>query len=355
MITRENYEIFLIDYIDGKLDTVKAAELLVFLSENPDIEDDFNNLERINITPAEPGCFNTSFLKKDLNDVKEITSKNYEEFIIAKFENDLNPDDIKRIDEFISNNPKYEQDVISFKKVFLSPDSTIQYKDKHKLKKSIPVFRVYSKYIYLAASVAAAVLLLFTVLKPFEHQSAPIQATIFSDTEPDSENKQEKVQTKITIPDNPDHFTEIQSIKKDIPKVPTLQEKDITLTRQIISEREEIPQFLAIKTELIPVNSADNNEIISMLTQPKTIGQKPIIENRNNPLSKINTFLNDKNILTIEKVDFWSAINLGLKGFNNLTEAGVELKKETDNNGMVTAYALESENFSVRSTSKSKF
>ena len=48
-INRSNYELFVIDYIEGNLDTIDMESFATFLDSNPDIKNEFNELESITL------------------------------------------------------------------------------------------------------------------------------------------------------------------------------------------------------------------------------------------------------------------------------------------------------------------
>ena len=67
-ITRGNYEMFLIDYLDGKLSPVEVADLLIFLEENLDIKSEFEGVE--SLLPLNSSIISypeKASLKKNLN------------------------------------------------------------------------------------------------------------------------------------------------------------------------------------------------------------------------------------------------------------------------------------------------
>ena len=49
MINRSNYEVWFIDYADGKLSHEHVAELLLFLEENPDLKNEFGFFEPVEL------------------------------------------------------------------------------------------------------------------------------------------------------------------------------------------------------------------------------------------------------------------------------------------------------------------
>jgi hypothetical protein len=44
---RTSYEIWLVDYLDGNLDSGQAGLLMAFIEENPDIKEEFEGLSGI--------------------------------------------------------------------------------------------------------------------------------------------------------------------------------------------------------------------------------------------------------------------------------------------------------------------
>jgi len=50
-INRNNYEAFIIDFIDGNLSPALRDELLVFLNQNPDIADEIDGIDGLILTP----------------------------------------------------------------------------------------------------------------------------------------------------------------------------------------------------------------------------------------------------------------------------------------------------------------
>ena len=63
-VDRENYEVWMIDYFDGKLNADETAGLMAFIEENPDIKEEFESFE-INIAvPDNTSLPEKSALKK---------------------------------------------------------------------------------------------------------------------------------------------------------------------------------------------------------------------------------------------------------------------------------------------------
>jgi len=85
-IDRSNYEIWLIDWIDGNLSELQVEQLQLFLRENPDIKEEFNELTTLRLLPVEKSFPHKNQLKKTTAD---ISGSQFEYLCLAFLENDL--------------------------------------------------------------------------------------------------------------------------------------------------------------------------------------------------------------------------------------------------------------------------
>lgn len=84
MITRDNYETFFVDYIDGNLSKHDRVELEVFLLNNIDLADELDDLRQF-ILKAQPAHFDKTILKKQNNHACEYSD---DDLIISLIESD---------------------------------------------------------------------------------------------------------------------------------------------------------------------------------------------------------------------------------------------------------------------------
>ena len=85
-ININNYEVFVIDFIDGKLNEIDTANLFAFLNQNPILKAEFDLLNNeSNSIPLETISFDSSSLLKPTN----IDVSQYAEKLIGLIENDL--------------------------------------------------------------------------------------------------------------------------------------------------------------------------------------------------------------------------------------------------------------------------
>ncbi|MDO9580830.1 MAG: hypothetical protein Q7J06_09750, partial [Bacteroidales bacterium] len=70
-IDRSNYEIWLIDWLDNNLSDQQVEQLKIFLGENADLREEFEELSRCNLEPSVKSFPNKDLLKKSISDLTE--------------------------------------------------------------------------------------------------------------------------------------------------------------------------------------------------------------------------------------------------------------------------------------------
>lgn len=99
---RTNYEIWLIDYLDGTLDEARVSQLLSFLDKNPDIKEEFADVLVYNIQPAAGSFKHKNNLKKSVSDLDD---NQFEYLCISAAENNLSEQQRDELEAIITENP----------------------------------------------------------------------------------------------------------------------------------------------------------------------------------------------------------------------------------------------------------
>lgn len=135
-INRDNYEIFMIDYLDGKLSQSQVDELMLFLDENPDIKDEVDGLEAVLPSEAEePAVFQDKAALKHVDaESGNISRDNCETWFIAAVEGTLTHDELLALDDFLNENPELKRDFDLFMATRLEADMSVEFADKNSLK-----------------------------------------------------------------------------------------------------------------------------------------------------------------------------------------------------------------------------
>ena len=154
-ITKENYELFIIDYLDGKLDSKGKQALIAFVEANPKIKEEFDLLmDTAGLeSDMETSVPDFGYLKKE-----SILGDQYlaDEMMIAELEGDLSPTQSQEFKQVIASDLTKQKDYQIYRSSIAKPDLSIQFPHKQKLKKAGTV--IYLNTIYKIASVAAILL-----------------------------------------------------------------------------------------------------------------------------------------------------------------------------------------------------
>jgi hypothetical protein len=156
-ITKDNYELFIIDYLDGKLDSKGKQDLIAFVEANPSIKEEFELLKdsadlEMDSTIQIPDF---SGLKK-----QTILPENHssDELMIARLEGDLTQNQIKEFDAVLVKNEIKQKEFSLYKSTKSIPDLSIVFPNKKALKKGGLIIQFKSIQKYAAA--AAVIMLL---------------------------------------------------------------------------------------------------------------------------------------------------------------------------------------------------
>jgi len=157
-LTRDNYEIWFLEYSDGKLDQSQIDAVHRFIAVNPDLAGELDTLTPVlskNHLQPFPG---KDGLKKSLYE----DPAHLENSILASLEGDLSGMEQEMLDRWISDKPDQLELFQRFKQARIKPNPHIRYPRKAQLKrKSI----VHANWIWIS-SIAALFLLALFIFQP---------------------------------------------------------------------------------------------------------------------------------------------------------------------------------------------
>jgi len=172
-INRNNYEIWMIDYLDGNLDNDMEYTLFCFLEKNPDLRTELDLVENVVLTPEKISFNKKHLLLKSTNPHIEMPESDY--LLIKQMEEGLSLIEKNRLQELEKIYPAMKNDFSNYKLTKLQPKHILFPQKSSLLRKNI------KPYIWSAiSSVAAAVILLLFVLKPFENSEIEVQSLTFN-------------------------------------------------------------------------------------------------------------------------------------------------------------------------------
>lgn len=333
-INRNNYEVFFIDFYEEKLTAGQKRALALFLSENPDLKEEFENYETVTVPVSDISFPAKDRLKKpEVIAVEGITEENYEEHFIAYYENDLGDKEQKSLQSFLGANPQLQKEFGLHKALILPPDEII-YAGKSGLKKKAAIG------YYWYATAAAAVILLFLAFQFLTRQNT-------------ADERQEFMEIAQLRPMG--ISGNIASIPNAQPVIARVKVQSVRLPEPERTEKSAIPLLASAGIETIVAESDFDAvlENISFDYYPLP-AKAPEPQERKSLLAKIfrHNLSRAKEELGIERnrakkdnnepgiVRF---LDGSLMVFNTITGSETELVKNYDENGKLRSYELEGE------------
>ena len=323
LINRNNYESFFLDYIEGRMNAEEQAGLMAFLAENPDLEIELGLFENIQIS-AKPEIFSEKQnLKRNISGFGEINVQNFNQYCIAKMENDLDHQSNLLFEKYLSNRPESLKEYKLFLKTFLEPDKNIVFADKQKLKHRI--VQPHKNRFLIAVSVAASISLIvisYQFYNSYRKDNTKIYTAIHEKLKIDS-----LLTAKILDP------VEIPEIKKEIIK---------SNYKKVANPYDTTKRYTTFKAqkpiEIVELQSRNQpeKEYIPIASISQFAPIEPL-ENKSSYLSVTEYASKElKKRLEIENMDIdkdlslWKAAQTGVKQINKLTGLNISMNKEYD-------------------------
>ena len=352
IINRNNYESWLLDYFEGNLSPEQIAAVDEFLVENPDIKSEFNDFAIIEITEDKGSSLSPKFIGKlkrpVILTVKRINSENYEDWFISFYEGLLSDEEKDNLTLFLEQNPDYQAEFETYGTLSLEADTKIVYPAKSSLKKAL-IIPLYQK-IGVIATIAAASILFFLVLKPFTESTVSKEQISMLQTRPFVITTNAPVLEMIPNSSTAIHFEEnsdviVEIIKPVVPPtsterintMPSLRPVPLAITNnlKLIEPRNEytiLAEYIRMQEEMKTAsltNQEDDAEDATLLTK--------VIKGLSKDLGE------DSN----DKLSFLSVLEFGITQYHRITNKPVTVEKEISPDGQTNAYHIATENFEI--------
>jgi hypothetical protein len=154
-ISKDNYESWFLDYIEGKLESAQREKLMSFLDFNPDLKAELEGMNAVLLEPDDMKYLNKDGLKKP---------DEFESLCISSIENQLTSEEEGVFKRLLSEDQNKQQIFSLYQSTLLAADKQIIYPKKSRLRKrfiDLPGFRLSISAVAAAAAVLVALTLMF--------------------------------------------------------------------------------------------------------------------------------------------------------------------------------------------------
>lgn len=156
-ITRDNYEVYFLDYLEGNLDENLVDDFIDFLRQNPDLKEE---LEMAGAVKVELENFSYGN-KEKLYKVKFDLEPEFNQAAVARLEGDFQENEKAEFENYLTKHSEKQKEAALFEKTRLKADESIIYKKKNKLYH----YRAGKTILLWSTRIAAVLVLAFMVYR----------------------------------------------------------------------------------------------------------------------------------------------------------------------------------------------
>ena len=330
-INRNNYEKYFLDYIEGTLDKSLHEELQAFLILNPDLKEELEGIDEMQLMPANATFSEKNTLKKQSELI--INDSTLDDICVAYYENDLHIGEKNDLINYISKNPEKKRDFELYTKTYLKADLSITYNEKSQLKKYTIKTRLYYQ-LGAAAAVAALIIVSFILfyLRPITENIAVID----EQTQKQTEEKTEGV--------------EIESKLKPIENKTIIYDQiaDNLVISPIKNARSHEIAYAPLELKNTHIPSSIKTSII--------VKSKKSADIKNEYYPSVREYAMDKVKNDLLKVDspaekpselsLWDIMQAGINGIENISNVDIDIERDPDK-GKIKMLAFNSKKFEL--------
>lgn len=351
-INRQNYELFAIDFIDGKMNPSEAAVFIAFLADNPDIAQEIELMREVD-TEVVPQFQKQDFshLMKDYNQVG-INENTFEELCIAYHEGDLNSEIRQRLFEYASLRPERKKLLEIYGRLKIVPDTSIVYHAKSDLKQKIILRPNYRRAALIATFAAAASLAVVFMLRNTHSVSNTLAdnktTSITLDTGNYSQNQVTPVSVETAAVKQDQPVTELQETRRKAHLEPNDDHlKKVTLAAindSSDSNSTDIIRIASIKPKSVQIEeSPEQLAIVLPRAEIKPLYNEEEVAPIEEIREKTNEIVAKASRLSVDEI-----IKTGINGLNTIAETDLNYQSRTDKKGRIIEFALSSETFNIK-------
>ena len=333
-ISRQNYEPYFIDFLDGKLNDQQIGILLSFLEFNPDLKEEFSDIEKICLAPDETSFSGKARLIKSESDLTEaLILKDFDMYCISSIENDIDDDDEEKLQGIIEDDPDREATYLLYQSTRLQPDKNILYPGKAKLKKRF-IHIPYRIIIPAAAAVAA----LLIILRVFTGNGPDVGIQTVMDRA--AENSQNEIQAREDAP-----LISSEAVNSE---TSDLQPKFNAGNQPVLANQSspEVDPFTSRENiQLAMISSKSIDRVEGSITSPVQTGEAYHALRKNSSLAGSDRVASQSG--DNPRLSLWILADASVRGLNSVSEDEYHLDREKDENGRTRRFTFDTPVFGI--------
>jgi len=343
-ISRQNYEQYFVDYLDGKLNENQVGILMSFLEFNPDLKEEFADIEKMYLAPDEIKFSGKAKLLKSESDlVEENIQKDFDMYCISSIEHDIADEDEEILQGIIGDDPDKELTYMLYKSTRLLPDESIIYPGKTRLKK-----RFIPLPIRIILPAAAAVAALLIIIQVFTGKGPEVYNVTQTYPSPETSKKNQDISSppamlSQTSENAPSLSREEKSTGKSLVNTGTKLEKGSFMADRSISEVEENTSRISIQISRIESKYISGLGEINSRNEETSPNHLALKQTNRQPGNGKSTEISADN----PKLSLWILADASVRGLNSVAEDEYHLDRKKDKNGKTRRITFDTPVFGI--------
>ncbi|MCK5823238.1 MAG: hypothetical protein KAG95_04485 [Bacteroidales bacterium] len=332
LISKEDFNEYCIDKIEGNFSHEKEIFFKNYLKENQDNQKEYNLFKKSVLLPD----LSVRFDQKQ--ELKKIDfGSNFDKASVACLEKDLSISEKERFKIFLTQNPQKKKEYQQFEKTIINNDKSIVFEDKMLLKKHFVTKTNKIKAIFSYVSAAAAIVLLFFGFSYYQN---------LLETETVAMSKIDSSEVRVSFSNSAGFINSQENRKKNFAsKDYGSKQYNKMVKQQAVKKRREKIKPIKARREVRFANNYDN----SIVATPKSYKIIKTHPQKYNTISHTVVQKITEKVIKPETVssgiNLWDIAKAGIRTINNLTGSKIELEKQISKNGTGETLAVNSRNF----------
>ena len=320
-INKHNYEVWFLDYTEGRLSVGEKQELLLFLEQNPALKKELEEYEAV-VLPANDIVF------KDKERLKKPVYG--DEVLIAYLENGLGKTEKKELEKAIDEHAYLKKEIDLYKKTISIPDDTIIYKHKEKLKKRglVVIWNNPVNYFRAAAAIILLTGLIVLITSRLNKETESLMA------------KNKTVPTNVSPSPTPLPKSTLIAVREQQRVVP--KKNNISFTKQnSLHKAISTNKTISIANDSMEKNNTSQNTMTQNIAKQDTLSNQPFVastEGNNQSYFNHTTDANEDNTTALKakinqtqpKKPFFKFLFAAVKGAKQFGAKHIDVKEEAN-------------------------
>jgi hypothetical protein len=345
---KQHFETYCIDFYEGNLVESEKIAFLRFLDQHPDLKNEFQAFENVFIAPDDTVFPIKDQLKKiESSKSRSISTDNFEEYCIAYYEGDLSVEEQKIMNEYIHKHPAKKHIFTAYQHTRILPELHLKMPDKDSLKRTHVLNVSYRKMILFTTSIAASILLVFTVFSDLfnhsvtEYTAHKIQGSSLNTSQlfgqVEASTKPEYTSNAL-IANHPAHSVISREQKHtDIHLLEIIQVSSIyRLPENVFPTEMNISEYTDIYHAIALRHSSNDASYFANANLREFSGIVYTVDNFRDILQNTVNAVNDK----VFGVNGWQLAKIGVTGINMITNSNIQFHYKTDEDGKAKKLVL---------------